>query len=189
MGVAEGLTGTIDSSDPRMPLQIKHGDILLEPADLLICSANIYLNLSGGVGGEILRRHGDAMQRALHGQLAARGAKFVEPGEVIETAGCGTRFQHVLHAVAVDGWYHSSADLITRVLRKSFRRSNELGTRKIAVVALATGFGRLPMSEFARGLADALDEGFSRMESIVVVVQKEEDANEIRDALEKHRKA
>jgi hypothetical protein len=30
---------------------VKCGDILDEPADVLICSANIFLNLSGGVGG------------------------------------------------------------------------------------------------------------------------------------------
>ena len=29
---------------------IKHGNILNEPADVLICSANPFLNLSGGVG-------------------------------------------------------------------------------------------------------------------------------------------
>lgn len=42
---------------------VKQGDILAEPADVLVCSANVSLNLSGGVGGEILRRYGDGMQK------------------------------------------------------------------------------------------------------------------------------
>jgi O-acetyl-ADP-ribose deacetylase (regulator of RNase III) len=41
-----------------MEVEIKQGDVLEQGADVLICSLNIYLNLSGGVGGEILRRHG-----------------------------------------------------------------------------------------------------------------------------------
>ena len=32
------------------------GDILDVPADVLVCSANVYLNLSGGVGGAFALR-------------------------------------------------------------------------------------------------------------------------------------
>lgn len=42
---------------------LKSGDILDEPADVLVCSANVFQNLSGGVGGAILLRYGDAVQR------------------------------------------------------------------------------------------------------------------------------
>ena len=44
---------------------VKHGDILDEPADVLVCSANVNLSLSGGVGGAFLRRDGPEMQRFL----------------------------------------------------------------------------------------------------------------------------
>ena len=37
---------------------LKRGDILAEQADALVCSANVLLNLSGGVGGEILLSRG-----------------------------------------------------------------------------------------------------------------------------------
>ena len=51
---------------------LKHGDLLDEPADVLVCSANVFLNLSGGVGGAFLLRYGGQMQEELHRYLAQR---------------------------------------------------------------------------------------------------------------------
>jgi uncharacterized protein (TIGR02996 family) len=81
---------------------VKHGDVLDEPADVLVCSANVWLNLSGGVGGEVLLRHGPQMQLELHHYLADRGLRSVGQGEVVPCGPCGTPFKAVLHAVAVD---------------------------------------------------------------------------------------
>jgi len=93
---------------------VKHADILMEPADVLVCSANPFLNLSGGVGGEILLRYGDEMQTDLHRHLASRHLRFVQRGEVVQTASCGTPFKAVLHAVAVDGFYQSSTEAFNK---------------------------------------------------------------------------
>jgi O-acetyl-ADP-ribose deacetylase (regulator of RNase III) len=51
---------------------IKHGNIIDESADALICSANVMLNLSGGVGADLLGRYGLAMQKELHEIVNAR---------------------------------------------------------------------------------------------------------------------
>ena len=64
-----------------MKWTVKQGDILNKKADVLICLANVSLNLSGGVGGEILRRYGDDMQQELHVYLAKRGLPCVTPGD------------------------------------------------------------------------------------------------------------
>jgi len=47
---------------------IKVGDILAEAADV-ICPANPWLNMSGGVNGAILSLGGEAMQQELHAFL------------------------------------------------------------------------------------------------------------------------
>jgi O-acetyl-ADP-ribose deacetylase (regulator of RNase III) len=165
-------------------VEVKQGDILAESADVLICSANIYLNQSGGVGGEILRRHGDSMQQALHSYLVKHGLNFVQQGQVVETDGGGTNFQKVLHAVAVDGWYHSSADVVADVLEKALQRAAELHAKKVAVVALATGYGRLTMREFAQGFCNSIDRiGNLQVETMVVVVPREGQAEEIRTVI------
>src|SRR5437763_11221519 len=58
--------------DLLMHWRIRHGDILDEPADVLICSANPFLTLSGGVGGALLLRYGPSLQSELNEYLAGR---------------------------------------------------------------------------------------------------------------------
>ena len=53
--------------------------------------------------------------------------------------------------------------------------------KRLALVAVGTGYGRLPMTEFARGLREATDSDYPPVETIVVVVPKEDDAATIRD--------
>ncbi len=130
------------------------GDILEEPADVLICSANGYLNLSGGVGGEILRRCGDAMQKELHAHLAEKGIRCVKPGELVTTGGCGTRFRAVIHAVAIDVFYQASVEQVRQTVWDALERAAALDARSVALTALATGYGRMSMSAFAEAIAD-----------------------------------
>jgi O-acetyl-ADP-ribose deacetylase (regulator of RNase III) len=126
-----------------------HGDILDIPADVLVCSANVFLNLSGGVGGAILLRYGPAMQQDLHRQLAQRQRRFADRGEVIQTPPCGTPYRAVLHAVAVDGLYESSPQIIQSVVDKALTMAAGLGARRVALTALATGYGKLTLPQFA----------------------------------------
>lgn len=91
-----------------MQWQLYHGDILDIPADVLVCSANVYLNLSGGVGGAFLQRYGLKMQEALREYLAATGVSHVPCGTVVEMPPCGSPYRAVLHAVAVDAFYETS---------------------------------------------------------------------------------
>src|SRR5690242_15143858 len=94
---------------------LKHRNILDEPADVLICSANVNLLLSGGVGADLLARYGGAMQAALQQCLQARSPRCAQRGEVIPYAGPEIPYKVILHAVAVDGWYHSSPTVISAV--------------------------------------------------------------------------
>src|SRR6476659_2886089 len=99
---------TLECVDPAMLWQLHHGDILDVPADVLVCSANVYLTLSGGVGGALLLRYGPEMQAVLSRHLADRVLRHVERGSVVEAPPCGSPYRAVIHAVAVDGFYESS---------------------------------------------------------------------------------
>jgi O-acetyl-ADP-ribose deacetylase (regulator of RNase III) len=171
------------ASGANLITEVKKGDVLTESADVLICSANVYLNLSGGVGGEILVRYGDEMQRELHAYLKTRGLRFVQPGEVVVTKGFCTNFKHVLHAVAVDAFYGSSATLVKRALVTSFELAGRLGAVSAAMVAIGTGYGHLGIDQFSLGLCQALPHRKSDLESIRVVVRTEEMAKQIRTVL------
>src|SRR5687767_7037160 len=140
-----------------MRWRIHVGDLLDVPADVLVCSANVFLNLSGGVGGEILLRHGDAMQRELHVLLAGFGQRFMAQGEIVETAPHGLPFKAVLHAVAVDGFYRSSPEIVRDLITRSLQRAASRGAQRVALTALATGFGRMSMAAFAEAIAPLRD--------------------------------
>lgn len=162
---------------------LTHGDILDVQADVLVCSANVYLNLSGGVGGEILRRYGDTMQKELHGYLADRNLRFVQPGTVVPTSSCGTPFTAVLHAVAVDGFYQSSPSIIGRVVTTAFEMAAAGGARCVTLTALATGYGRLPMQQFAEGISPLMKAEFPPLSEVVVCVRHESERDELQAAL------
>ena len=158
---------------------VEQADILNQPADVLICSANVFLNLSGGVGGELLLRYGDAMQRELHAHLAERNLRHVSQGDVIATSSCGTPFKAVLHAVAVDGFYQCTSGVIESIVRKSLQMAAQTHAHRVALTALGTGFGRLQMKVFARGIQPLLSEEFVPIEQVVVCVRKSDERDQI----------
>jgi hypothetical protein len=105
--------------------QITSGDILDVDADVLVCSANPFLTLSGGVGGAFLLRYGSAMQEFLQAHLDQLGVRHVPRGTVVQARACGSTFRAVLHAVAVDGMYESSPDVITDVLETAIKLADK----------------------------------------------------------------
>jgi O-acetyl-ADP-ribose deacetylase (regulator of RNase III) len=72
---------------------LKTGNILDEPADVLICSANPHLTLSGGVGADLLARYGGAMQDYLQQQMRSVLRTMLSAGKLFHIAAqnCPTR--------------------------------------------------------------------------------------------------
>src|SRR5262249_55746253 len=159
-----------------MRWSVKQGDILDEPADVLICSANPWLNLSGGVGGEILLRYGPQMQEELHRHLAGRGLRSIPQGEVVPCGPCGTAYKTVLHAVAVDCFYGSSPEVIEAAVSRALSVAASLGASRVALTALATGYGRMSITDFARGLASLLSAEFPPVAEVVICLRSPGDA-------------
>jgi O-acetyl-ADP-ribose deacetylase (regulator of RNase III) len=166
-----------------MKWSLKHGDVLDEPADVLVCSANVFLNLSGGVGGAFLLRYGGQMQEELHRYLAERGLRCVPPGEVVQMPPCGSPYRAVLHAVAVDAFYDSSPQRVREVIRASLRAAARLEARKVALTAVATGYGRLSMRAFAEGLSPLVGEDFTALAEVVLCLRKRDDVEELAELL------
>jgi len=169
--------------DKKMRWVLKQGNILDETADVLICSANVSLHLSGGVGGEILVRFGDATQRELRVYLEQKGVKAVPAGEVVVTSSCGTSFPHVIHAVGVDPFYDSSPALIESTVGKALAAAASLGARSVALTAIGTGYGHLTMGEFAKGIRPLVGEAFGEIDKVVVCVLGEGEFEDLSRAL------
>lgn len=163
-----------------MHWQVYQGDILDVPADILVCSANVYLALSGGVGGAFLLRYGPDMQEALQSYLTERGIRHVERGDVISLPPCGSPYRAVLHAVAVNGVYESSPTIVAEVLTESLRQAAALAANTVALTAVATGYGRMSIPDFAAGLRRVIGEAFPPVDRVTIGLRSRFDAEELR---------
>ncbi|MCA9253241.1 MAG: macro domain-containing protein [Phycisphaerae bacterium] len=161
---------------------VQHGDILDVQAEVLVCSANPYLTLSGGVGGALRQKYGGAMQERLQEYLTECKVKYVEPGTVVAIDGSGTPYTMVLHAVAVDAFYDSSVSLVSELVVRSLAIANELGAKSIALPALATGYGKLAMSQFASALVPLVQTDFG-VRRATVCLRHDADAEVVRAAI------
>ena len=166
-----------------MRLIIRAGDILDERVDALICSANPQLNMSGGVNGEVLLRGGQGVQRELHDHLARSGRRSVEPGTIVRTSPGPLPLTFILHAVAVDAMYRTSIELVERTIERALEQAAAGDAKTVALVALATGFGRMTMEDFASALGRALVHCHNLPVELRVVVRRPEEAETIRVAL------
>lgn len=157
---------------------VQVGDILAHPADVLICPANPWLNLSGGLGGKLLRQCGDSLQQELHAWLASQGLKAVPQGTIVPTAGFGLPFHHVIHAVAIDPFYDSSAQVISAVVHSALAWASDHNCPRVALAALGTGFGRLSHTDFGCGVEPLTRLSWPNVETVTVVLRSEEDRDE-----------
>ena len=125
----------------------------------------------------------DEMQKELHTYLARHGLPHAEPGDVVAVGPCGTSFQAVLHAVSIDAFYYSSADLVCRTVQRALAMAGGLSARRVALVALATGYGPMTMPEFGRSIKPLLPIEVPPLEEVVICVLKDYEVAELKAAL------
>ena len=151
-----------------MKIFLQQANILDINADALICSANVSLNLTGGVGADIVARYGNEMQAELHEQISNKSPRFAKQGEVYKVYTAGLPYKVVMHAVAVDPMYHSNSAIITETVRKALFIAQEHEAETVALTALASGFGDLSLNDFADGIKPLLSEGFHPVDKVII---------------------
>ena len=128
---------------------IKQSNLLDEPVDALIYSTNVLLNLTGGVGAQLLERFGTSLQTSLHNQLRAQGKRFATRGDAIELVLPSMPWKIVFHTIPCDPMYHTTPEIVARTLRRCFDRCLERGDiASVATSAIATGYGDMVMEDF-----------------------------------------
>jgi O-acetyl-ADP-ribose deacetylase len=168
-----------------MKVTVKQGDVLDEIVDVLICTANPTLGMSGGLNGALLQRGGSRVQAELKQYLVDRQIMSVERGSVVRTGPGPLAVKHILHAVGVNAFYESSVDVIAALLKTALSEASALGAKSVATPAVATGYGPLSMSEFAAALALALSCSYGGIEELRVVVRDSDNAALIRRVVDK----
>jgi O-acetyl-ADP-ribose deacetylase (regulator of RNase III) len=167
-----------------MKIDVLVGDVLQLTADVLVSTANPWLQMTGGVNlAIILRPRGERVHEDLQRHLPATGRRMVPPGTVVRTGPGSLPVKHVLHAVAIDPSYDSSVDLVASTIVTALTQARELGARSVSMPALATGFGPLSMTDFATALLQATRRDWSPIETLTVVLRDEEDADAVRAVL------
>jgi O-acetyl-ADP-ribose deacetylase (regulator of RNase III) len=173
-----------------MEIEVLVGDVLNVPADVLVSTANPWLQMTGGVNLKIiLRPNGELVHEELQRYLRATGRPYVEPGTVVRTGTASLPVRHILHAVSITPSYESSVGLVADTISRALAQARELGARTVTLPALATGFGPLSMEEFAEGLSQATRQDWSPLECLKVVLLREEDASAVRAVLTRSRAA
>jgi len=162
---------------------VRHGDILDEPADVLICSANPFLTLSGGVGGALLLRYGGQLQHELECHLHEINRRYMDQESIVLTRPANTPYLAIIHAVAVNGFYESSPEIVHSVLYKAMQAASTESAKSVAVAALATGYGKLSLSDFAKGVRPLKGRKFEPTSQATIVVQEPSEAAEIERVL------
>jgi O-acetyl-ADP-ribose deacetylase (regulator of RNase III) len=166
-----------------MRIVVKVGDLLDEFADVLITTANPWLNMSGGVNGAILLRDGAGIQEELRAILRSAGVAHVPPGTVYVTGAGSLNAKHLIHAVAIDGFYSSSIALVAQTIERALAKAVELNAHSVAMPALATGYGPLETGDFAAALAQTCRSQEWQIEHLSVVLRRESDAENVRHTL------
>ena len=169
-----------------MRIEIKVGDVLKAKADVLISTANPWLNLSGGVNGAILAMTGAKIQEELHAFLKQRSLSAVPAGTVVATKAGSLPYACILHAVAIDPFYDSSIELIRRTVSSALDMSLARGARTISMPTLATGYGPMSVAEFGTAVKPLKDESRFRELELIIVVRTEEDREELDGAIHRH---
>jgi O-acetyl-ADP-ribose deacetylase (regulator of RNase III) len=123
------------------------------------------------------------MQQELHRKLAESGRRFLEPGEVIVTAPHGLPVKAVVHAVAVNGFYESSVEMVRAVVDKSLRTAASLGARSVAMTAVATGFGRMSLEKFAAAISPLRPGEYPPLDEVVICVRRDDERKRLTTAL------
>ena len=167
-----------------MEICLVNKNILDIEAELLVCSANVSLNLTGGVGADIVTRYGTDMQTELHQILKDRTPHYATQGEVFTCHTKGLPYKAVLHAVAVDPMYTSSVEVITDIVRKCFVSAEAFDAKTVALTCLASGFGDLTLDDFMEGIAPLLKEDW-QIKKVYLAQIQEYRFNELEEAWER----
>ena len=165
-----------------MDIEVRVGDVLNHSADVLISTANPWLNMSGGVNGAILAHGREAVQQELRDYLASTGEKAVPAGTAVRTSAGNLPFAHIIHAVAIGPFYDSSVELVRTTLTAALGLAASLGARSISTPTLATGYGPLTIDSFARALREVVADRLP-FDRITVVVRTREKAEAINAVL------
>jgi O-acetyl-ADP-ribose deacetylase (regulator of RNase III) len=134
-------------------VQVMRGDLVEAYADAVVCPANSYGHMRGGVAQALRVAGGDEIESA------ARSAAPVGLGEAIATTAGRLPCNYVIHAPTMrEPVEICSPQRIKAAVRAALREATELGCRVIAIPGLGTGTGEVSFEEGAMAIVEAISQ-------------------------------
>jgi len=131
-------------------IKIVRGDITRSVTDAVVCPANAFLTMRGGVAGALRTRGGEAIER----EAMARAP--VRVGAAIATTGGSLPFQ-VIHAPTIESPVdRADPEGVRAATRAACRCADEIGVATLAIPGMGTGTGILPYDEGARAMVEEI---------------------------------
>lgn len=146
----------------KLTLVIVKGDIAAERCDALVNAANNHLWMGSGVAGALKEAGGVEIER----EAIARGP--IEVGSAVETTAGRLDARWVIHAAVMGQDLETTTELIYRAARSALKLADELGAHSVALPALGTGVGGVPLEDAARSLREAIT-GTAPFESLAEI--------------------
>lgn len=122
------------------------------------------------------------MQLALEQVVRQRTPHYLRPGEVVPYTDSALPYRAILHAVAIDAWYDSTPAIIEQTVATALTLAAEFGAKRVALAALATGYGHLSLSDFAAGVRPLVQRAFPPIEEVCICMMDEDRVAELSDA-------
>jgi O-acetyl-ADP-ribose deacetylase len=132
-----------------MKLEAVEGDITQLEVDAIVNAANNELWMGAGVAGAIKRAGGAEIER----EAVARAP--IEIGDAVATTAGALPAKHVVHGAVMGQDLQTNADLIARTTRRCLEVADDLRAKSIALPALGTGVGGIPVAECAIAMVGA----------------------------------
>ena len=151
-------------------MTLLRGDLTTMEVDAIVNSANNDLVLGGGVSGAISRVAGPAVQEECH------KIGTIPLGTAVSTGAGNLKAKWILHAAVNPLGLWADAKSVRNATRQFLKKADELGARRLAVPAIGTGTGGLPVERCADILIDEIvahGNGTTQIEEIVFVLYDE----------------
>ena len=151
-------------------IEVRDTDITRLEIDAIANAANTQLRHGGGVAGAISRAGGPAVQ-AESDERAPIGL-----GEAVETTAGELPCRWVIHAATMEPGGPTSGEVIRSATASTLAKADQLGARRLALVAFGTGVGGFPLEEAARVEVEEVRRHLERgsaLERIVFAVRGE----------------
>ncbi|XP_052105459.1 uncharacterized protein LOC127738297 [Mytilus californianus] len=135
------------------------GDITDLDNDVIVCSSSRSLELSVGVGHDLVMKGGVEIQKECKDYLAKKQNKQLDEDEVFCSSAGKLKGKMVAH-VGGKSWsndHEKEKKSLVRVVQEAMRKTQEKNFTSFAIPALYTGHSGFPVKEITEWIVEAID--------------------------------